>query len=143
MKKFIYILLVSILGFTSCKKTEYHKVMFEITFLQTPSNGSSNFIEVNCNPSYASSGKGPTIDRFNIPQVWRYEYLGLERGQKVLFGVRGQLSYHYEMKVYIDGTQVSYLKVKVSDSNYYDDHVEASSGLNTSQYDTGLIEFVY
>lgn len=143
MKKFIYILLISILGFsfTSCKKTDYHKVMFEITFLQSPSTGNSNFIEVNCNPSY--SGNGPTIDRFNIPQVWRYEYLGLEKGQKVSFGVRGQLSYYYEMRVYIDGNEVSYLKVKVSDSNCYDDHIEASSGLNTSTYDTGLIEFVY
>ena len=145
MKKFIYILLITILGFsfTSCKKTEYHKVMFEITFLQSPNMGNSNFIEVNCNPSYASSGKGPTIDRFNIPQVWRYEYLGLEKGQKVSFSVRGQLSYYYEMRVYIDGTEVSYLRVKVSDSNYYDDHIEESHGLNTSSYDTGLIEFIY
>lgn len=143
MKKFIYILLITILGFsfTSCKKTEYHKVMFEIKFLQSPSNGNSNFIEVNCNPSYSSNA--PTLDRFNIPQVWRYEYFGLEKGQKVVFSVRGQLSYYYEMRVYIDGNEVSYLKVKVSDSTYYDDHIEESSGLNTSKYDTGLIEFVY
>ena len=143
MKKFICILLIFILGFsfTSCKKKDYHKVMFEITFLQIPATGNSNSIEVYVTPSYADNK--PYINRLNVPKVWRYEYIGLEKGQKVLFGVRGQLSYYYEMRVYIDDREVSYLKVKVSDYNYYDAHIEESSGLNTSNYDTGLIEFVY
>lgn len=143
MKNFIYLFLITLFtfSFTSCKKKDYHKVTYEITFLQTPNTGSSNFIEVGCNPSY--SDKGPTIDRFNIPQVWRYDYMGLEKGQKVSFSVRGQLSYYYEMRVFIDGSEVSYMKVKVSDTNYYDDHIESSHGLNTSTADTGLIEFIY
>lgn len=143
MKNFIYLFLITLFtfSFTSCKKKDYHKVTYEITFLQTPNTGSSNFIEVGCNPSY--SDKGPTIDRFNIPQVWRYDYMGLEKGQKVSFSVRDQLSYYYEMRVFIDGSEVSYMKVKVSDTNYYDDHIESSHGLNTSTADTGLIEFIY
>lgn len=147
MKKFIYILLITILGFsfTSCKKTEYHKIVFEITFLGTPGTGSSSFIEVYVIPAYIESEKAPrSPDRFNIPQVWRYEYLGLEKGQKVHFLVRGQLSYYYEMRIYIDDVEVSYRRVRVSDTSYYSDHVEESYGLNDkSTHDTGIIEFVY
>jgi len=48
------------------------------------------------------------------------------------------------MRVFIDGTEKSYRKVKVSDNTYYDDHVEESRGLNDKEYeDTGLIEFKY
>lgn len=144
MKHFIYILLIFVFGFsfTSCKKKEYHKVVFEITFLQTPSTGSSNMIEVYTTPSYADSK--PYINRLNVPKIWRYEYLGLEKGSRVHFLVSGQLSYYFEMRVYIDGTEVSYRRVKVSDNTYYDDHVEESYGLNDKAYeDTGLIDFIY
>jgi len=144
MKKSIFILLITIFSFsfTSCKKTEYHKVVFEITFLGSPGMGSSSFIDVYILPNY--SDKKPFIDRFNIPQVWRYEYLGLEKGQKVHFLVRGQLSYYFEMRVFIDGVEKSYRKVRVSDNSYYDDHVEESYGLNDkSTHDTGIIEFIY
>lgn len=144
MKKFIYILLITIISFsfTSCKKTDYHKVAFEITFLGTPGTGASNFIEVYALPNY--SDRKPFVDRFNIPQVWRYEYIGLEKGQKVHFLVRGQLSYYFEMRVFIDGVQKSYRRVRVSDNSYYDDHVEESYGLNDKEnHDTGIIEFTY
>lgn len=144
MKKFIYILLITVISFsfTSCKKTDYHKVTFEITFLGTPGTGSSSFIDVYALPNY--SDKKPFVDRFNIPQVWRYEYIGLEKGQKVHFLVRGQLSYYFEMRVFIDGVQKSYRKVRVSDNSYYDDHVEESYGLNDKEsHDTGIIEFIY
>jgi hypothetical protein len=144
MKKFIYAVLITILGFsfTSCKKQDIHKITYEVIFLQTPSTGSSDLIEITAKPSY--SDLKPAVDRLNIPQKWTYEYVGLEKGQKVTFGVRAQLSYYYEMRVYIDGVQVSYMKVKVSDNTYYDDHVEEHSGLNdNTQYDTGLITFTY
>ena len=134
--------MVIVITFTSCKKKDYHKVAFEITFLNSPTTGASNFIEVYALPSY--SDKKPSIDRFNIPQVWRYEYIGLKKGDKVHFMVRGQLSYYFEMKVYIDDVQKSYRRVIVSDNSYYDDHVEESSGLNDkSDKDMGIIEFTY
>jgi hypothetical protein len=137
---FIFVLISTF--FISCKKQDYHKVSFEITFLGTPNTGSSNFIEVYALPNY--SDKKPNIDRFNVPQVWKYEYIGLEKGDKVYFLVRGQLSYYFEMRVFIDGVQKSYRRVIVSDNSYYDDHVEESYGLNDkSDQDTGIIEFIY
>ena len=144
MKNFIYSVLIVIFGlsFGSCKKKDYHKVTFEVTFLGSPSTGASNMIDVQLLPKY--SNNPPFIDRFNVPQVWRYDYIGLEKGQFVEFIVRAQLSYYFEMRVFIDGVEVSYRKVKVSDTNYYDDHVEDSSGLNDkSNEDTGIIQFTY
>ncbi len=142
MKNLIYFFTLIIITFTSCKKDDFHKVTFEITFLNGPTTGVSNFIEVYALPNY--SDKKPSIDRFNIPQVWRYEYIGLKKGDKVHFMVRGQLSYYFEMKVYIDDVQKSYRRVIVSDNSYYDDHVEESSGLNDkSDKDMGIIEFTY
>lgn len=144
MKNLIYIFLIVIIGFsfTSCKKKETHKVSFEVTFLQTPATGSSNIIDIYATPTY--SDKKPTIDKSNIPQVWRYDYIGLTKGQKVHFLVSGQLSYYFEMRVYIDGSQVSYRKIKVSDTNYYESHVEVSSGLNDKASESfGIIEFIY
>ena len=144
MKNFIYSVLIVIfsLSFGSCKKNDYHKVTFEVTFLGSPSTGVSNMIDVQLLPKY--SDNPPSIDRFNVPQVWRYDYIGLEKGQFVEFVVRAQLSYHFEMRVFIDGVQVSYRKVKVSDTSYYDDHVEDSNGLNDkSNEDTGEIQFTY
>lgn len=145
MKKFVYILLFSVVvsfSFTSCKKTEYHKVSFEVTFLGGPSNGASNFIDVYVSPYYED--KKPFIDRFKLPTIWRYDYLALEKKQKVCFSVRGQLSYHFEMRVYIDDTEVSYRRVIVSNNSYYSDHVEESYGLNDkADEDTGVIQFIY
>ena len=139
----IFLILTLTVFFTSCKKTEQqHKVTFEITFLNGPSTGNSSYIEVYTLPNY--SDKKPYVDRFNLPQVWRYEYIGLKKGDLVHFLVRGQLSYFFEMKVFIDGVEKSYRKVKVSDNSYYDDHVEESRGLNDkSSHDTGIIEFTY
>lgn len=142
MKNFIYpFIIVICFIFTSCKKEEYHKLTFEVTFLGKPGTGTSNFINIYITPSY--SDKEAFVDRFNIPQVWSYDYMGLKKGDKISFLVRGQLSYHFEMRVYIDGTQKSYRRVIVSDNSYYDDHVEESSGLNTATDDMGIIEFTY
>ena len=142
MKKIILSLITFTLLFSSCKKHDYHKVSFGITFLNTPSYGSSNFIEVYATPSYTD--KKPNIDNSNIPQTWRYDYMELEKGQLVNFLVRGQLSYHFEMRVYIDDNEVSYREVVVSNTTYYDDHVINSSGINDlANEDTGVIQFTY
>lgn len=143
MKNFIniFIAIVISISFVSCKKTDYHKITFEITFLDKPGTGSSNFIEVQAIPDY--SDKKPYVDRFNIPQVWRYDYMGLEKGQKVYFMVMGQLSYHFEMRVYIDDNEVSYRKVIVSSTNYYSCHVEDSGGRNDCTEDDAIIKFTY
>jgi len=143
MKKILYISLIAVFSLVSCKKeVEYHKLTYEITFLNSPGKNSSNFIEVSISPEYPE--KDAYVDRFNIPQVWRYDYLHLEKGQKVQFLVRGQLSYYFEMRIYLDGVETSYRRVIVSDYTYYADHVEESRGLNDkSNVDMGIIEFVY
>jgi len=142
MKKILYIFLIVVFSFFSCKKEkhEYHKITFEVTFLNNPSNGSSNFIDITCSPRYVE--KIPTIDRFNIPKIWRYEYLYLEKGQKVYFYVAGQLSYYFELRVYIDGVETSYARIKVDDYTYYASWVEESRGLNDKPNES-VIEFIY
>ena len=143
MKNIIYIILLflGIFYFTSCKKKDLlHKVSFEIKFLAAPSTGSSNSIEYS---TFPSDGKQPKLDIMNLPQVWRYDYMGLKKGDVIKFGVRGQLSYCYEMRVFIDDSEVSYMRVRVSDDTYYADHVEERSGRNEVNEDTGYIEFKY
>lgn len=142
MKNFIYIILsfLGVFSLTSCKKESYHKVSFEIKFLDSPKMGSSNSIEFSVFPT---DGKTPNLDRMNLPEIWRYEYMGLKNGDKVKFSVRGQLSYFYEMRVFIDDVETSYMRVRVSDNSYYADHVEERRGRNDSNEDTGYIEFNY
>lgn len=142
MKNIIYsiLLFLGIFSFTSCKKKDLHKVSFEIKFLDSPKTGYSNSIEFSVFPT---DGKTPNLDRMNIPQVWRYDYMGLKKGDVVKFSVRGQLSYYFEMRVFIDDSEVSYMKVRVSDDTYYADHVEERNGRNDVNEDMGYIEFKY
>ena len=141
MKK-ILILLLIIIGFTSCKKKEtFHKIGYEITFLDKPSYGSSNFFDVSAKPFDANNP--PSIDR-TTTKVWKYEYYQLKDGDKVQFGAFGQLDYYYEMRVYIDDKEVSYLRAVVGHYNYYATSIEEKHGLNDETSDTSpYIEFVY
>ena len=142
MKK-ILILIFILFGFLSCKKFEKpHKITYEIKMLQIPITGSSNFIEVMAEP--CDEGGVPGIDRFNVPKIWKYDYFGLKSGDKVMFSVDAQLSYRFEMRIYIDDIEVSYLKVKTSDNSYYTYFVEERNGLNDwKNSNLGFIEFVY
>lgn len=140
MKKFIIYILI--LTFFACKKEPQlpqHKVGFVLKFIQGPGAGSSNFIQVWMKPN---NGDAPHIDRFNIPRSVKYEYSPVLQGEKVTFQVQGQLSYWYEMFVYIDDVEVSYMRARVSDYNYYADHVEERRGLNDyANIDHSIIEF--
>jgi|LakMenEpi03Aug12_release.lakeMendotaPanAssembly.Ray.scaffolds.fasta_scaffold738422_2 hypothetical protein len=142
MKK-ILILIFILFGFLSCKKLEKtHKITYEIKMLQIPSTGSSNFIEVMAEP--CGENGVPGINRFKVPKIWKYDYFGLRNGDKVMFSVDAQQSYRFEMKIYIDDIEVSYLKVKTSDNSYYLYFVEERNGINDwKNSDLGFIEFVY
>lgn len=142
MKK-ILIFLVLLFTFISCKKKEtYHKISYEIKMLEIPTNGASNFIEVITKP--CDLEKVPKIDRFNVPLIWRYDYYGLKKGDEIIFSVDGQLSYRYEMRLYIDDIEVSYLKIKTSDNTYYSTIVEERSGINDwKNSQSGFINFIY
>ena len=141
MKK-ILILLLIIIGFTSCQKKEVlHKVGFEVTFLDKPRYGSSNFFDVYPYP-YDPNNR-PQIDR-EVTKVWKYEYYQLKDGDKVEFVAAGQLDYYYEMRVYIDDVEVSYLRAVVSHYNYYATLVEERRGLSDETSKTApSIKFIY
>jgi hypothetical protein len=140
MKKILLIFLLSLFLF-SCKKTEYHYLTFEITFLDKPAKGSSNFITIGVTPNNRDQ---PNLDRFNLPEKWTYNYASLVKGDEVKFHVYGQLSYYYEMRVFIDNKEVSYLKVRTSDHAYYSYIVEDRYGLNMNQTSNSpYIQFVF
>lgn len=135
----IYILILTLFSCKKEPKTPQHKVGFLLNFISGPGSGSSNFISVYMDPN---NGDYPNIDRFNIPRSIKYEYSPVLQGDKVTFQVQGQLSYYYEMFVYIDDVEVSYIRAKVSDYSYYDDHVLERRGLNDfANVDHSLIEF--
>jgi hypothetical protein len=149
---YIFISLITLSLFSCKKKDDFHKVTYEVTFLDQPSKGHSDFLQLNCYPTYSGS-KAPVLSQQLVPKVWKYDYYGLKVGDVVHIDLRAQLSYEYEMKIYIDDTEVSYLHVIVSDYNYFDDHVLERSGLNIYSIastspsgmveDWGGIEFTY
>jgi hypothetical protein len=143
--KYILIVLIGFLGFTSCKKEPaYHKLKFELIFSEEPNNGNSNFIEVNCSPKYGD--EPPEISRNIIEPgyVWTYEYWELKDGDAVSFVVSPQLSYRFTMNVYVDGTLVSSRKIVTSDNTYYATITEEQFGLNNSENTNyPVIDFIY
>lgn len=140
MKKLLtYILILTLFACEKETKLPEHKVTFLLKFISGPGTGSSNFIQVWMKPN---NGDMPNIDRFNIPRSVKYEYSPVLQGDVVTFQVQGQLSYWYEMFVYIDDVEVSYMRARVSDYNYYSDHVEERRGLNDyANVDHSIIEF--
>jgi hypothetical protein len=142
MKKILFILVI-LFSFLSCQKGEkFHKISYEIKMLEIPSNGNSNFIDVTAKP--CDDENIPKINRFNVPLIWKYDYYGLKKGDEIMFFVDGQLSYRYEMRVYIDDVEVSYLKIKTSDYNYYVTYTEERSGLNDwRNTESSFINFVF
>jgi len=143
MKKLFYLIIFFLLVISfSCKKEpKKHKLTYEVNFFQTPSVGHSNFIDITSMPL---DGAKPPIDRFNIPKTWRYECYNLIQGDKIVFAVNGQLSYFFEMHLYIDDKEVSYLKAKVSDGSYYALKVLEVRGLNDyANEGVSMIGFVY
>jgi len=141
MKKIFTIILILFL--IGCKKEpqlQKHKVTFQLNFITGPGAGSSNFIDIWMNPN---NGDQPIVDRFNIPRMIKYNYYPVKTGDKINFQVQGQLSYYYEMFVYIDDVEVSYIRARVSDYNYYADHVEERRGLNDyANVDHSIIQFL-
>lgn len=153
MKKLIkYIVLVLVTLFTfSCKKEETHKVKFELEFFETPSTGSSNFLEVTCKvgvPPLSSINfeDEEKVPRFDIEPgyVWSYEH-NVNDGDLVSFSVYSQLSYMFVMKIYVDNELISSRTVKTSDNSYSGGvEVVDQYGLNNKEESNyPIIEFYY
>jgi len=155
MKKTLYTLLFLLTFIVSCKKEDsgkLHVIEYEIHFLGAPEWFQSNFVDVMAIPS---SGGGyyshepdkngnykPTITyQQTLSEYWRYEYR-VKNGDEVTFKFDGQLSYHYEIRVFIDGVEMSYKEIKVSDDSYYVYTVLNESGLDNTPGDN-TIDFIY
>ena len=143
--KYISFVLIGVISLTSCsKEPTKHNLKFEIRFTEEPNNGNSNAIDVSCSPNY--SDDKPVIAKSIIKPgyVWTYQYNELVDGDEVLFVVNSQLSYRFEMKVYIDGTVVSTRNIVTSDNTYYATVTESQTGINNSQNENyPIIDFYY
>jgi hypothetical protein len=72
---------------------------------------------------------------------WDYEYWDLQDGDEIMFYMWAQLGYLYEMRLYIDDVEVSYKKIKISDSDYFAYTVLDESGIDIDGDDN--IQFIY
>lgn len=155
MTKYILILITLVtLTLTSCrKKVSYHKIKYQVTFLEIPDWFNSNHIEVYAKPSYIGDYNGdvneygnPIAPYINYNQtkdgLWEYEYWQLQDGDKVTFYLLAQLDYHYEIRIFIDDVEVSYMRVMISGTDYYDIIELEQNGLDDKLGD-GFIEFTY
>lgn len=140
---FTRIVLIIALSLGSCKKdVVLHKITFEVNFLKKPFYVYSNGFEIRVNPS--DEQVPPALDMSTNPRKWQYEFNGLREGDKVSFEAKGQLYYHYEMRVYIDEQEVSYLRALSSESNYYQGTVEERRGIQQQKSESEpVIEFIY
>ena len=156
MSRLTKILLLSLITFMfiSCKKEpKMHKIKYQITFLEIPHWASSNSLEVGAVPCYSgeynnSVGENgvpiaPVIT-YNMTKdgLWEYEYWKLQEGDEIYFHLFAQLDYHFELRIFIDGIEVSYKKIKISDSNYFEIIDLDESGLDDTKGD-GDIKFTY
>jgi hypothetical protein len=135
MKLFKILFLSLIVIFTSCsKEPKNHKIEYEVTFSQTPDFGYTNWMELSVAPYYTSQDPIITYEMAKTGH-WDYEYLQLNDGDKVSFSLWTAEGYYFEMRIFVDGTQVSYKKM-------FGSQVLEESGWNDSKSDA-FIEFTY
>jgi len=144
IKRFLFYLFIFITLslFNSCKKENFHKIKFEVEFIQDCDNCIGyNVVLVGCKPKYIGD-EIEEIDTQNIYDgfVWDYEYWELVDGDEVSFSVQPiNPGYVYEIRVYIDGEMVSYRKCRGPHGN----DVIDEWGLNNSGVEMGVIKFTY
>lgn len=148
VKNLIYlVVLVFTLSLTSCKKENYHKVKFEIEFIEDCQPGYSDMIDINCIPHYNDVPSDiPYINKENIQSgyIWKYEYWKVLEGDKILFTVMPQQGYHFIMKVYTDDKLVSYREIITGYGGYYGTSTVDIWGINNeSSSDGAIIKFIY
>ena len=85
MKRFIYILIVLLtVTFSSCKKETYHRIKFEVEFIEDCDNCVADYFAINCTPHY--SDEEPVLPASEVVDgwVWTYEYWTLKDGDDVV-----------------------------------------------------------
>ena len=152
MKQTIILIILTI-SLISCKKENLHKIKYQIKFLELPDWYHSNYLEVTASPCYIgeynySRDENGTIILPNIDYdqakdgLWEYEYWELKDNSRVLFMLLAKIDYHYELRVFIDGKQVSYKRVKTSDQQYFHAIEIEGNGLDNDPK-SDYIEFTY
>jgi hypothetical protein len=143
MKNILYYILITLISFPtiSCKKQpNLHKIKYELDFHQVPNYGYTNFLELGATPCYQGeynySQEWPAID-YDIAKSghWDYEYWELKDGDLVTFSLWAANDYYYDMRIYIDGEEVSYKKM-------YGTQVIEQSGIDDATSDI-QITFTY
>lgn len=148
LKNLIYLIIfVFTFSLTSCKKENYHKVKYELEFIEGCQFGYSDMIDVNCLPHYNDSLSDiPFLNKEDIEPgyKWKYEYWQLSNNDKVIFTVMPQQGYHFIMRVYIDDKLVSYREVTTGYGGYYATTTVDIGGINNrADSDSAVIEFIF
>jgi hypothetical protein len=141
IKRFIYTLLVLLtVTFSSCKKETYHRIKFEVEFIEDCDNCVADYFAINCTPHYSDEEPGISASDVTTGYVWDYEYWALKDGDKVVFNVSptGE-EYHFKINVYIDGLLVSYREC----FGPYGTVLIDQWGINNTQSENATIEFTY
>jgi len=128
----------------SCQKEKrYHKLRYEYTALAQSKYGVATPVYLGIQPRYED--EIPRLES-RLTEKWYYEYWGLEDGQYVYFSVDIPLSIIFEMRVLIDGEEIAYKRIAMSDSHYYECNILESRGLDQNlgvDYLGGKIKFTY
>jgi hypothetical protein len=125
-KLLVITLLLFTIGFGSCKKKpKYHHLRFELRVIEQSKYGIVTPIYLSILPHYQSV---PPKLESRAPITWNYDYMELKDGDKIYFAVDIPLSTYYEKWIYIDGKEVAYKRIKVSDIHYYENTILEQRG---------------
>jgi len=126
MKKlFLLLTAIAIIGSSCKKKPRLHKIEFKFKVLQQSKYGKFTPIYLSILPKYENVN--PKVES-ELVEEWSYQYLGLKDGDKIYFAVDIPLSSYYEKWIYIDGKEVAYRRIKVSDYEYYKNEILEERG---------------
>jgi hypothetical protein len=138
---FRFIIITSILLLSSCKKEEYHKLKFEIEFIENNSEFCVTYSPVTCKPNYVEDNIGITTSNIKSGYVWSYEYWKLVDGDGILFHYLPTCpNYIFKMNVYVDGVLVSYVMGRSTGGSF---ELFDKWGLNNYTEDKPRIEFTF
>lgn len=134
------VIFITLFIITSCQKESFHKIKFEVEFIQDCQDCIADYFHINCTPKYADEDPKLCVSQISDGYVWDYEYWALRDGDRVNFSVLPTAEgYQYRMNIYIDGVLVSYRECYgESGSEVIDEW-----GLNNNQRPSGTIIFTY
>tara|TARA_R110002012_G_scaffold172430_2_gene337329 strand:- start:53 stop:514 length:462 start_codon:yes stop_codon:yes gene_type:complete len=145
--KLLLLLLTITTTFSCSKESKNHKVKFQLRFIEVPKWYSTSYLGVTASPHYENEYNGDGIAPYitreqTLDGIWEYEYWELKDGDEVFFELLAQKKYHYEMRVFIDDTEVSYKRFKMSDDDFFQAVEYEERGWDETKHDYD-IRFTY